>query len=73
MEKTRIIFNKKGNTLDIWLDDPKKESISEETDSEVILKKDKKGRIIGIEKLNFVHDKAHSKESAEMPLELVVE
>ena len=54
MEKTIIVFNKLGNTLDIWFDNPKKEFISEEIGEELILKKDKKGRIIGFEKLNLV-------------------
>jgi uncharacterized protein YuzE len=74
MEKTKIIFNKHGNTLDIWFDDPKKEAISEETEEEIILKKDKKGKIVGIEKLNFIHDgKAHYKELTQIPVELIVE
>jgi uncharacterized protein YuzE len=52
MEKKLIIFDKKGNTLDIWLDDPEKEFICEETGGEIIFKKDKNGSIIGIEILN---------------------
>lgn len=69
MEKTIIVFNKAGNTLDIWFDNPKKEFISEETGEELILKKDKKGRIIGFEKLNFVPAK---REASELPIEFVV-
>ncbi|GBE54954.1 hypothetical protein BMS3Bbin15_01118 [archaeon BMS3Bbin15] len=53
MEKIRIIFNKKANTLDVWFDDPEKEFICEETGEEVILKKDKENRVIGFEKLNL--------------------
>jgi len=52
MEKIRVIFNRNVNTLDVWLDDPEKEFISEETGNEIILKKDKAGRVIGFEKLN---------------------
>lgn len=74
MEKAKIIFNKEGNTLDIWFDDPKKEAVSEETEEEIILKKDKKGKIIGIEKLNFIQAKENGKkESKQMPVELIVE
>ena len=72
MEKTKIIFNKKGNTLDIWFDDPRKEVVSEETEEEIILKKDKKGRIIGIEKLNAIPHALKGR-PAEMPVELVME
>jgi len=54
MEKIRVIFNRNVNTLDVWLDDPEKEFISEETGNEIILKKDKAGRVIGFEKLNVL-------------------
>ena len=70
MEKVKIIFNKKGNTLDVWFDDPKNEWICEETGKEIILKKDKKGRIIGVEKLNVSHSK--DKDLVELPIEFVV-
>lgn len=52
-QKMTIVFNKIGNTVDIWFDDPKKEVMSEETGEEIILKKDKNNRVIGLEKLNF--------------------
>ena len=70
MEKMKIIFNKQGNTIDVWFDDPKKESICEETGEELILKKDKKGRLIGIEKLNVSHTK--KADLTELPLEFIV-
>jgi uncharacterized protein YuzE len=54
MEKVRLYYNTKSNTLNIWFDDPKKEHICEETGEEVIIVKDKKGRVIGFEKLNFL-------------------
>jgi len=57
MEKIRVIFNRNVNTLDVWFDDPEKEFVSEETGEEIILKKDKKGRIIGFEKLNVLVNK----------------
>jgi uncharacterized protein YuzE len=53
MEKIRIYYDSKGNTLNVWFDDPKKEATCEETGEEVILMKDKKGRVIGFEKLNY--------------------
>lgn len=67
MEKIKIIFDKESNTLDIWFDDPKKEAICEETGEELILKKDKHGNIIGIEKLNASHSKYN-----ELPMELTL-
>ncbi len=66
MGKIRIIFNKKANTLDVWFDDPEKEFICEETGEEVILKKDKKNRVIGFEKLNL-----SLKKDAPVPFEVV--
>ncbi len=57
MEKIKVIFNKETNTLDVWFDDPAKEFVCEETGEEVILKKDKKNRVIGFEKLNVTSKK----------------
>jgi len=54
MEKIRLYYDSKGNTLNVWFDNPKKEYISEETGEEVILVKDRKGKVIGFEKLNFL-------------------
>lgn len=54
MKKVRFVYDREGNSLSVWFDDPKKEHVSEETGDEVILVKDKKGRVIGFEKLNFL-------------------
>ncbi|MBD3155621.1 MAG: DUF2283 domain-containing protein [Candidatus Aenigmarchaeota archaeon] len=70
MEKMTIVFNKMGNTIDIWFDDPKKEFICEETGEEIILKKDKKGKIIGLERLNVLPKR--KLEEAELPMEFIV-
>lgn len=56
-KKIKIHYDSLGNTLNVWFDDPKKEYISEETGEEVILNKDKKGNVIGFEKLNFSKSK----------------
>jgi len=68
MEKITIVFNKEGDTVDVWFDDPRKEFICEETGQEVILKKDKEGNIIGFEKLNMSISK-----SGELPFKVLVE
>jgi len=39
--------------MNVWFDDSKKEVICEEIDDETVIRKDKLGRIIGFEKLNF--------------------
>lgn len=53
MKKVKLFHDKKGNTLTIWFDDPKKENIAEEIGEDTIVMKDNKGRVIGIEKLNY--------------------
>jgi uncharacterized protein YuzE len=53
MAQVKVYYDKLGNTLTVWFDDPQKEYLSEETGEEVILMKDKAGRVIGFEKLNF--------------------
>jgi hypothetical protein len=53
MDKIKVIHDIVGHTLTIWLDDPKKEHICEETADEVVLMKDASGRVIGFELLHY--------------------
>lgn len=53
MDKVRVIHDKEGESLVIWLDDPQKEVVCEETESEVVLMKDAQGKVIGMEVLHF--------------------
>jgi uncharacterized protein YuzE len=53
MARVKVYYDRQGNTLTVWFDDPQKEHICEETGEEVVLMKDKSGRVIGFEKLNF--------------------
>ena len=53
MAQIKVYYDKQGNTVTVWFDDPQQEYICEETGDEVILMKDKGGRVIGFEKLNF--------------------
>ena len=54
MEKIKVFYDKEGQTLTVWFDDPGKEYVCEETGEEVILIKDKAGKVIGFERLNVV-------------------
>ena len=54
MAKVRVFYDRVGNTLTVWFGDPQDEYVCEETGDEVILMKDKAGRVIGFEKLNFL-------------------
>lgn len=51
MSKIKIYYDKKGRTLSVWFDDPKKEVSSEEIGDGTIVSKDKSGKVIGFEKL----------------------
>ncbi len=53
MDAIKLIHDATGHTLTIWLDDPAKEAICEETADEVILMKDVSGRVIGVEILHY--------------------
>src|SRR5579862_8140568 len=53
VEEIKLIHDTVGNTLTIWLDDPKKEAMCEETTDEVVMMKDRKGKVIGFEVLNY--------------------
>ena len=53
MADVKVFYDQTGNTLTVWLGNPKDEHICEETGDEVILMKDISGRVIGFEKLNF--------------------
>ena len=54
MDKVRVYHDRTGNTVTVWFDDPRKESICEEIGDDVILIKDQEGRVIGFERLNYL-------------------
>ena len=58
MEKIKVYYDKTGNTLVVWFGDSNEEYICEETGEEVILMKDKKGHVLGFEKLNYLPQSA---------------
>jgi hypothetical protein len=53
MEQVKVFHDRTGNTLTVWFGNPEEEYICEETGDEVVLMKDRTGRVIGFEKLNF--------------------
>ncbi|MSR57069.1 MAG: DUF2283 domain-containing protein [Planctomycetaceae bacterium] len=57
MEKVKVFFDREGNTLTVWFDDPSKEFVCEEADNDVVLMKDRRGRVIGFERLNYLSAK----------------
>jgi hypothetical protein len=53
MAKVTVVYDRIGNTLDVWFGRPRK-VICEEVGHDVILKKDRHGRVLGFEKINFL-------------------
>ena len=62
MEKVKVFYDKKGNTLTVWFGEPENEYICEETGEEIILMKDEKGKVIGFEKLNYLSENSQENE-----------
>ena len=54
MKPIKIFFDKTGNTLNVWFDDPEKEFMAEETSEEIVLIRDKNKKVIGFEVLNYL-------------------
>ncbi len=53
MAQVKVFYDEVGNTLTVWFGNLEDEHVAEETGDEVVLMKDKTGRVIGFEKLNF--------------------
>jgi uncharacterized protein YuzE len=69
VDKVRVYYDRTGNTLTVWFDDPRKESICEEIGDDVVLMKDRRGRVIGFERLNYLSRKQRG-EGAKVPVEV---
>jgi hypothetical protein len=54
VDTVRVYHDRMGDTVTVWFDDPQKESICEEIDDDDVLIKDKQGRVIGFERLNYL-------------------
>jgi len=57
MDKVRVYYDRTGNTLSVWFDDPTKEHVCDEIDDDAVLMKDRRGRVIGFERLNYLTKK----------------
>jgi uncharacterized protein YuzE len=71
VDKVRVYYDRTGNTLTVWFDDPKKENVCEEVDDDVVLMKDEEGRVIGFERLNYLSRQQQS-QGASIPVEVQV-
>jgi hypothetical protein len=54
MDKVRVYFDRTGNTLTVWFDSPSKENYCEEIADDTVVMKDRRGRVIGFERLNYL-------------------
>jgi len=71
VDKVRIYYDRTGNTLSVWFDDPKKEYVCEETDDDVVLVKDRRGRVIGFERLNY-RSRREQNQAGNIPVEVLM-
>ena len=69
MDKVIIYYHREIDTMDIWFGNPEDEYICEEAGEGIILKKNKDGKVIGIEKL-YVSKTLGVKQP--LPVEVVV-
>jgi len=53
MAQVKVYYDREGNTLTVWFGNPADEYAVEETGEEIVLMKDREGKVIGFEKLNF--------------------
>ena len=51
--QVKVYYDSVGNTLTVWWGNPENAITSEETGEEMVLMKDKNGRVIGFEKWNL--------------------
>lgn len=68
MAQIKVYFDREGNTLAVWFGDPTDEYVTEETGEEIVLMKDRDGKVIGFEKLNFT---AHTADAVRVAFETV--
>lgn len=53
MEQVKVYYDPVGNTLTVWFGDASREDLSTMVEDDLVIMKDKEGRVIGIEKLFF--------------------
>jgi hypothetical protein len=71
VDKVRVFHDRVGNTLTVWFDDPEKESVCEEIGDDTVLMKDRRGRVIGFERLNYLSRK-QQEQGTKVPVEIQV-
>lgn len=68
MIQIKVYYDREVNTLTVWFGEPTAEYVAEETGEEIVLMKDRDGKVIGFEKLNFT---AQSTDSVRVAFETI--
>jgi uncharacterized protein YuzE len=66
-----VYYDRTGNSLTVWFDDPQKETVCEELGDDIVVMKDRRGQVIGFERLNVLSRKQQS-EGTPVPVEVQV-
>jgi hypothetical protein len=66
--EVKIYYDRTGNTLTVWFDQPRGESFCEEFGDDAMLINDDRGRILGVERLNHLSHSQRDRE-ADFPIE----
>ena len=53
MDTLKIYYDAEASTLTVWFEEPESEYVAEETGDDVILIKNREGRVIGFERLHY--------------------
>lgn len=70
MEKIKVIYDTIDHSMTVWLSDPKQKYICEETADEVVMMRNKKGKVIRFERLHFKTANTESNLSVETILKI---
>ena len=54
MEQVKVHYDRAGIALTVLFGDPQEEYVAEATGNEVVFMKDRNGKVLGLERLNFV-------------------
>jgi uncharacterized protein YuzE len=69
MGTVKVHYDRAGNTLTVYFDDPRKEHLCDNIDDELVLIKDRRGRVIGFERFNYLPKSGRGR-SAKIPIEV---
>ena len=60
MAELSVLLDREGRTLTVWFSDRRQEYVCEETGDEVVMVKDRRGKVIGFEKMDLLPGNRHT-------------